>query len=92
MIRAIYSWTKKPTVSNGLIMYANFDPDSWQLVLTKANGENEALDLTKYGGFGLDSGALKSPAVCECGRSIWFPGFPPPGAIISFGTATDTAN
>jgi hypothetical protein len=64
---------------------APYHPDSWELALKMASGETETLDLTKDGGFGLDSKALKSVAVCECGRCVWFPDFPPPGAVISFG-------
>jgi hypothetical protein len=73
------------TLVDRRIAAASFDPGSWELALTTKEGV-EVLDLTKYGGFGMDGNALRSPMVCECGQSVWFPHFPPPGAVIAFET------
>lgn len=66
------------------IVAAHFDPQLWWLELTASNGRTDTLDLTKYNGFGMDSDALMSVKICECGMSVWFPDFPPPGAILTF--------
>jgi hypothetical protein len=66
------------------IVAAHFDPRLWYLELTASSGDTDTLDLTKYSGFGMDSRALMSVRICSCGTSVWFPDFPPPGAIISF--------
>jgi hypothetical protein len=60
-------------MSKSRIIAAYFDRDSWEFTLTADNSESDVLDLTKYVGFGLKSDALLAVAVCECGRSIWFP-------------------
>jgi hypothetical protein len=66
------------------IVAAHFDPRMWWLELTTSTGETDTWDLTKYDGFGMDTGALLSVRICECGTSVWFPDFPPPGAIMTF--------
>lgn len=68
------------------ITAARFDPRTWLLEVTRSSGETSEWDLTKYDGFGLDSNALKRVEICECGRTISFPDFPAPGAIITFET------
>lgn len=66
------------------IVAARFDPRMWELELTLSSGAASTWDLTKYDGFGMETAALMSPRVCECGASVWFPDFPPPGAILTF--------
>ena len=66
------------------ITAAHFDPHTWSLWVTRSGGDTTDWDLTKYGGFGLDSNALMRVEICECGRTIYFPDFPAPGAIIEF--------
>lgn len=56
----------------------------WLLELTDISGETIDLDLTRYDGFGLDGGALRRLEICACGACIWFPDFPPPGAMLAF--------
>jgi len=76
-------------MSKHRIIAAGFDPHSWDLTLTTDDGFKDAMDLTKYTGFGMNSKALIDPKICECGRSIWFPHFPPPGGVISFESSED---
>lgn len=66
---------------------SSFRPRLWTLDLTVVKGDQTEvidLDLTKYGGFGLDGAALSRTAICECAAMVFFPDFPAPGAMISF--------
>lgn len=66
------------------IVAADFDPRTWELELKLSNGNASTWDLTRYDGFGMETAALLAPRVCECGACVWFPDFPPPGAILIF--------
>lgn len=66
------------------ITTARFDLGLWSLEVTRSDGKVDTWDLTKYDGFGLDGDALKRVEICECGLTISFPDFPPPGAMLTF--------